>query len=360
MSNQYWYESVDSAPKLGRVVQLASTSDAFVRRTLDVQPGEEVCIVTDTEVSPLVYYSIAGAVKAAGGIPNVVVMEPLPVPSAEPPRSVAAAMVECDALVNCCSRSITHSDAAHEAYLRRGIRYVVMSNVTEDMLLRGAATADYGLVREISLKTREALNAGTTIHVTSPAGTDVTFDTTGRPFCAYYSKFEDGSTVTVFPGGEVNTTPNEDSGNGRIVFDAFLMEIGLLKEPVVWDLEDGRIVRVSGGAEAREFEHILETRGDEFSRYIGELSVGTNYAARSIGSALEDKEVYGRVHIACGTGVPAADGSWTAKYQSSLHLDGIMTRPTVESDGVRVVENGEILVAPRPEAGARSRAGTAS
>jgi leucyl aminopeptidase (aminopeptidase T) len=353
MSNQYWYESVDSTPKVGRIMQLAETCAGFVRNTLELESGEEVCIVTDTEVSPLVYYSIGGAVKAAGGKANVVVMEPLPVPSAEPPRSVAAAMVACDRLINCCSRSITHSDAAHEAYLERGIRYVVMSNVTEDMLLRGAATADYDVVRDISLKTRAALNAGTTIHVTSPEGTDVTFDTTGRPFFGYYSKFENGATITVFPGGEVNTTPNEDSGNGRIVFDQFLMELGLLKDPVIWDLEDGRIVRVSGGAEAREFEKILETRGDEFSRYIGELSVGTNYAARSIGSALEDKEVYGHVHIACGTGVSAADGSWKAAYQSTLHLDGIISRPTVTSDGELVVEDGEIVVAPRPGAPAR-------
>lgn len=350
MSNQYWYESVDSAAKPARVVQLAATAAAFVRNTLALQAGEDVCIVTDTEVSPLVYYSLAGAVKAAGGTATVHVMEPLPVPSAEPPRAVAAAMISCDFLINCCSRSITHSDAAHEAYLERGIRYVVMSNATEDMFLRGAATADFDLVRDISLRTREALNAGTTIRITSPEGTDVTFDTTGRPFFPYYGEFLDGSTVTVFPGGEVNTTPNEDSGNGRIVFDAFMMEIGLLREPIVWDLEDGRIVRISGGAEARRFEEIIETRGDEYSRYIGELSVGTNYAARSIGSALEDKEVYGRVHIACGTGVPAADGSWRPRYQSTLHLDGIISRPTLTVDGTTVVEEGEILVAPRPTA----------
>lgn len=348
MANQYWYEGVDSAPKLGRIMQLAETCSRFVNGTLDLEGGEEVCIVTDTEVSPLVYYSIAGAVKAAGGTANVVVMDPLPVPSAEPPRAVAAAMIACDRLINCCSRSITHSRAAHAAYLERRIPYVVMSNVTEDMLLRGAATADYNTVRDISLRTREALNGGTTIHLTSPEGTDVTFDTTGRPFFGYYSKFEDGATVTVFPGGEVNTTPNEDSGQGRIVFDQFMMELGLLKEPVIWDLEDGKIVRVSGGAEAREFENILETRGDEFSRYIGELSVGTNYAARSIGSALEDKEVYGHVHIACGTGVPAGDGSWKPAYQSSLHLDGIISRPTLTSDGNLVVKDGEIVVAPRP------------
>lgn len=348
MTTQYWYESVDSGFKVGRLIQLTRTCAKLVENTLRLEPGQEVCIVTDTEVSPLVPFAIAGAVRAAGGTASVVTMEPLPVPSAEPPRAIAAAMAECDFLINACSRSITHSDAAHRAYLERRIRYVVMSNVTEDMLLRGAATADFDVVRDISLKTQEALNAGTAVHITSDLGTDVTFDTTGRPFFPYYGEFRDGSTITVFPGGEVNTTPNEDSGNGRIVFDAFLMEVGLLREPVVWELEEGRIVSVEGGAQAREFERILETRGGEFSRYIGELSVGTNYAARSIGSALEDKEVYGRVHIACGTGVSAADGSWRARYQSTLHLDGIISRPTLTVDGKTVVKDGEIIVAPRP------------
>lgn len=348
MSNQYWYESVDSGVKTGRLIQIARTADSFVRNSLEVKPGEEVCIVTDTEISPLVYYSIAGAVKAAGGIAQILVMEPLLVPSAEPPRAIAAAMLECDYLVNCCSRSITHSRAAHDAYVERRIPYVVMSNVTEDMLLRGAATADFDIVRDITLKTRDALNAGTTIHITSPEGTDVTFDITGRPFSPYYGKFENGVTITVFPGGECNTTPLEDSANGRIVVDAFMMEIGLLSEPIVWDLEDGKIVNISGGREARQLEVILETRGDEFSRYIGELAIGTNYAARSIGSSFEDKEVYGTVHIACGTGISSADGSWKARYQSTLHLDGILSNPTVKADGKVVVEDGEIVVAPRP------------
>lgn len=349
MKGQYWYENVDSVPKLGRIIQMTATASSLVNHVLDLKPGEEVCIVTDTEVSPLISTVIAGAVKAAGGVPNIVLMEPLAVPSAEPPRSVGAAMNACDYLINCCSRSISHSRAAHEAYLEHRIKYVVMSNVTEDMMLRGASTADLDLVRDISLKVREALNQDTTVRVTTALGTDVTFDTTGRPFCGYYSKFEGAATVTVFPGGEVNTTPNEDSGQGRIVFDAFMMEMGLLDEPIIWTLDKGRIVKIDGGRQAREFERMIETRGDQYSRYIGELSVGTNYRARSIGSALEDKEVYGHVHIACGTGVSANDGSWRHRYQSTLHLDGIMTAPTVTVGNTTVVQDGEILVAPRPK-----------
>ena len=62
--------------------------------------------------------------------------------------------------------------------------------------------------------------------------------------------------------------------------------------------------------------------------------------------------MYGTVHVALGTGVSAPDGLYLRRYASKLHLDGVMTQPTVTVDGVTVVEDGEILVAPRPVAGA--------
>jgi leucyl aminopeptidase (aminopeptidase T) len=256
-------------------------------------------------------------------------------------------MLECDFLINCASRSITHSHAAHVAWVDRKIPYVVMSNMTEDLLINGAATADYRVVRDISLKLAEDLNTGTEVRITTALGTDITFDTTGRPFTPYYGKIEGGLTTTIFPGGEVNTCPLEHSGNGRIVIDCFIMEVGLLSEPVTWVVKDGQVVEIKGGREAAALEQILHDKGDQYSRFIGELAIGTNYRARSIGSALEDKEVYGQVHIAIGSGVSSA-GVYKARYQSTLHLDGVIARPNVLVNGRTVVQEGEILAAPRP------------
>ena len=349
--SQYWYESVDTGHKPGRLVPLVRNATTLVERTLRVQPGQQICIVADTEVSPLLVWTIAGAVAAAGGVPSVVTFEANARPGMDVPAPVGAALLAADAIVACVSRSISFAKAIQEAYLVRRIPYVVMSNATEDMLMRGAATADVAVVRDISHRTRDALNRGTAVRVTTPHGTDVTFDTAGRPWYAYSSFFEDGATAAVFPGGEVNTCPNEHSGEGRIVIDSFMMEIGRPATPISWDLREGRIVSIEGGEEARRLERLLAEHGDDNSRWIGELSVGTNYAARTIGSALEDKQVYGTCHIALGTGVSAPDGLYKRRYTSALHLDGVMTRPTVTVDGVEVVRDGEILAAPRPATG---------
>lgn len=348
--SQYWYESVDTGQKLGRLVPLVRHATTLVQRTLRVRPEQQICIAADSEVSPLLVWTIAGAVSAAGGIPSVVHYEALARPGMDPPAPVGAALLAADAIVACVSRSISFSKYVQEAYLGRKIPYVVMSNATEDMLMRGAATADVDLVADIGYRTRDALNRGTTVRVTTPHGTDVTFDTGERPWYSYSSFFEDGATAAVFPGGEVNTCPNEHSGEGRIVIDSFMMEIGRLREPIVWELRGGRIVSIEGGEEAARLERLLAEHGDENARWIGELAIGTNYAARTIGSALEDKQVYGHCHVALGTGVSAPDGRYTRRYTSTLHLDGVMTAPTVTVDGETVVAAGEILAAPRPAA----------
>jgi hypothetical protein len=249
--SQYWYESVDTGFKPGRLVALQRNARILVERTLEVKKGQQVCIVADTEVSPLLAWTVAGEVAAAGGIPSVVSWEANARPGMDVPAPVGAALLAADAIVACVSRSISFSKAIQEAYLVRGIPYVVMSNATEDMLMRGAATADVDVVAAIGHRTRDALNQGTKVRVTTPHGTDVTFDTTGRPWYSYSSFFEDGAKAAVFPGGEVNTCPDEHSGEGRIVIDSFMMEIGRIREPIVWELREGRIVSIEGGEEAR-------------------------------------------------------------------------------------------------------------
>jgi leucyl aminopeptidase (aminopeptidase T) len=344
----YWYEQVDTYPKYGRLSRIFKTASTIAKYAIAVAPGDEVLIVTDREISPLVYHSIAGAVSAEGGIPTITLMEPLTVPGSEPPDAVAQAMLAADKVVNLCSRSISHSKAAHEVWLHRKDPFVIMPNLTEDRLINGAATADYQIVKDITNKLADELNSGTTVRVTSDLGTDVTFDTTDRPFTPYYGILEPPHTVTIFPGGEAGTCPVEDTGDGTVVVDSFMMEIGLLDEPIVWTVKDGKVIEIEGGRQADQLKAIVETRGDEFSLNIGELAVGSNYAARRVGSALEDKEVYGDVHIAIGSGDASPIHDYIPKYQSTLHLDGVLRKPSLTVNDKLVVDHGLIVAAPPP------------
>jgi 2,5-dihydroxypyridine 5,6-dioxygenase len=342
----FWYEAVDTGTKYGRMGRLMKTTKTAIEDCLGVKPGETVTIVSDTEVSPLVYHGLAAAVLGAGAIPTIAIMEPLPHSSAEPPPAVAAAMRDSDAFINACSRTITHTKARFDANINFKRRYLLMPAVTEDMLINGSSTADLAKVKEIGAKVFDVLNGSKEIHVTSDYGTDVTFSSEGRRPKHLMEAHEPG-TMAVFPGGEMNICPVEGTANGIIVIDRFLLDIGLLSEPVTWKVKNGKVYEITGGREADQLKAYLEKHGDENSFWIGEFSIGLNYAARSVGNNIEDKEVYGSVHMAIGSGVTNYP-YYTAKYHSATHIDGLMLKPTVLVDGKPLVCNGEIIGAPRP------------
>jgi leucyl aminopeptidase (aminopeptidase T) len=337
---------VDTGTKYGRIGRLIKSVRIAIEDYLCVKPGETVTIVSDTEVSPLVYHGLAGAVLAAGGVPTIVIMEPLIHASAEPPAAVAAAMRESDAFINCCSRTITHTKARNVAQYELKRRYMVMPAATEDMLISGGGTADFKKVKEIASKVGDILKKGKQVHIVSDYGTDVTFSIEGRPPKVLFEASEPGS-LTVFPGSELPLCPVEGTANGTIVIDRFILDIGILSEPVTWRVRNGKVDEITGGREAEQLKDFLQKQGDENSFYIGEFSIGVNYAARSIGSNLEDKQVYGAVHIAIGSGVTYPP-YYNAKYHSKTHVDGVMLTPTVSVDGKTLIDKGDILVAPRP------------
>ena len=350
MQDGYWYERIDTEAKPGRLLTLMKSAMTIARHCLAIQRDTSVLIVTDTEVSPATYYAVAAAIHSEGGVPTIAVTQPLPRPGAEPPAAIAAAMREADVTIAMMSRTMTHSRAREIATQEYKRRYLLIANVTEDMLMRGAATADFERVKEITRTTAKALSRAKHIRVTSEHGTDLEMSVEGRPFHAYYGECVKPGAVELFPGGEANTLPVEESINGIVVFDSFMMEVGLLSAPITVQFERGRAVAIRGGREADVLKRVLDHTKSEDSFRFGEFAVGTNYRARTIGNAFEDKEVYGTAHIALGSAV-AWPKYYKPDYHAPIHLDGVLSRPTITADGEVVITDRRIVIAPAPEDG---------
>lgn len=338
---------MDTYEKPGRLQDVMFSCNSVVRKCLDIQSGQSVLIVTDTEVSPLVYHAMAAAVHSVGGIPVVAVMRALTHAAAEPPDAIAAAMRESDVTIAMVTKSITHTRAREIATQDHKKRYMLIPAVTEDMLMRGASTADFDIVREVSRTLAKKLSAGKAVHLTCENGSDLHLSIEGRPFKAYYGECLKPGEVGLFPGGEVNTFPVEESVNGRVVFDSFMMGVGLLDNPIIVDFKEGLAVSITGGKEADQLKRLLDSIKNPNAFHFGEFAVGTNYKARTLGSAFEDKEVYGTVHVALGSGV-AWPKYYKPKYHVPIHLDGVLSRPTVAVDGEVVVQGRRVLVGPVP------------
>jgi leucyl aminopeptidase (aminopeptidase T) len=252
----------------------------------------------------------------------------------EPPFEICSAMAEATVIFAPTTFSLSHTEAREEA-TRRGIRIATMPGITEDVFRR-ALDVDYAELKRAGEWLAAQLSAASTCRVTAPGGTDLRIELSGR---TGISDDGDLSAVGAFgnlPAGEAFIAPVETSGEGTIVFDGALGGFGLLEEPVPVVLSGGRMVDVSGCV--GEWLAATLDAGGEHGRALAELGIGTNPSARLTGNILEDEKALGTIHLAFGTSAGIGGVN-----RSSVHIDGMVLRPTVELDGRVLLEDGIVV-----------------
>jgi leucyl aminopeptidase (aminopeptidase T) len=252
----------------------------------------------------------------------------------EPPFEVCSTMAEATVIFAPTTFSLSHTEARAEA-TRRGIRVATMPGITEEVFRR-ALDVDYGELKRAGEWLAAQLSAATECRVTAPGGTDLRIELAGR---SGISDDGDLSAVGAFgnlPAGEAFIAPLETSGEGTIVFDGALGGYGLLEEPVPVVLSGGRLVDTSGPV--GEWLAATLDSGGEHGRSLAELGIGTNPAARLTGNILEDEKALGTIHLAFGTSAGIGGVN-----RSSVHIDGLVLRPTVELDGRVLLEDGNLV-----------------
>ncbi len=111
----------------------------------------------------------------------------------------------------------------------------------------------------------------------------------------------------------------------------------LLTEPVRVVFEKGSVTQVEGGAGAEFLRSAFAQHGDA-ARVVAELGIGTNPMARLQGNIITDEKVLGTIHVAVGR-----NDFFGGKNVATTHIDGVVGQPTLEIDGMIVMENGKHL-----------------
>jgi leucyl aminopeptidase (aminopeptidase T) len=316
------------------VTDLNRAIETVLVSCLGVQSGEDVVIVTDPAKRAIAEMLLEGA-RALGAEAVVAELAERETHGSEPPRSVAAAMLECDVVIAPTSKSLSHTDARRAA-TANGVRIATMPNITEDMLGRTMA-ADYTAIARRSRALAEALTDGDEVLVSTALGTELRLSVAGRAGIA-----DDGNLTTAgafgnLPAGEGFVAPVEGSASGRIVFDGTIWPIGRLTDPLAVDISDGYISDMTGPS-ADEFRSLLERHGRQ-AFAVGELGIGTNDRACLTGNVLEDEKILGTAHVAFGD-----NHTFGGAIRVSSHQDGIMLDASVAIDGREVLAQGELVV----------------
>ena len=311
-----------------------------VRVLARVKAGEKVLIAADTETAVV---AEALAVAASEITPEVVMtmMRPVAVDGDEPPAIVAAALQAADVALIPVSYSISHSTAVRSA-LKHGTRALSLPAATPDQLVRGGAEADFEAASPIVRQMGDLLTAASQAHLRTPAGTDCTFDLTGRSGNAHDCLLDRQGKFSAFPNIEANISPVDGTTEGVIVFDGSIpnLRLGRLQAPVLCTVKQGNIVKVEGGHEADMIRKVWAEMGDAAVYNIAQLAIGLNPAVCMLtGVWAQDHGAFGTVHIGIGT---SANLGGTTK--AACHFDGIMYRPTLKLDGRSVLEGGELRI----------------
>ena len=216
--------------------------------------------------------------------------------------------------------------------------------ITVDMYKR-TVPIDYTRLRSDAKRLCEILRDSERVRTTAPGGTDFTISLRGRKARADDGDYRKPGRGGNVPSGETYACPALGTANGVIAFDGSIVlnegEV-VIKRPIVTDVRDGFVTKISGGSEADKLEESVragESKARQMGRSgdlrpslakkyaknawaIGELGIGLNRKAKIVANMLEDEKVYGTCHFAIGS-------NYDGDAEAMIHLDGLVKSPTI-------------------------------
>ena len=246
----------------------------------------------------------------------------------EPPRPVAGAMRTADVVLAPTTKSLTHTEARSDANAA-GARVATLPGITEGVFLMGL-DADYEAIEAHCEDVLAQVGDAEEIRVTTPQGTDITFGLGTREWHLDTGIVHNAGEMSNLPAGEVFIAP--ETADGTFVVDGTMRPHGKLDGKLLsFEVEDGYVTDISDP----DIREQVETAAEEVGRdayNLAELGIGTNVAVTDlVGSVLLDEKAGGTVHIAVGD-----DHAIGGDTHAPIHLDGILTEPTVYADGAEV------------------------
>ncbi|MEW6096795.1 MAG: aminopeptidase [bacterium] len=236
--------------------------------------------------------------------------------------------------------STSHTNFRRLLTINAGTRYASMPLFSPDMFL-GSMDVDWKEIEKISLCLKEMVSQSVIAEICANNGTSLTFNLEGRNAHADTGILTKKGDFGNLPAGEVYIAPVEGKTEGSLVIE--YKETKKLKEPVTFEIKDGRVQKTSGDKEAtKKFEEIFNK--NDLNRNIAELGIGTNPKAKDVTNVLEAEKILGTIHIALGD-----NSSFGGNISTPFHEDFVVFNPTLklkskEGRITTILEDGKFKV----------------
>ena len=314
-------------------------AEATVKLLVRPEPGDPFLIITDTTN----YISLGEACLAAGiraGADTQLIVKPrLSRGAVSEPGPILSDAIRASKLILAFCGGIVRAPATIEArskgtrLLSTGVRGI------EAYVVRALLDIDYEAMIRNAEVVAKLWDETKHCRVTSPQGTDVSFDLMPRKSVIGDGALSEDGEVDFFPGAQVSIAPVEETINGTIVIDASDGVNGIVRTLYSFTMKEGVITAVEGGAEADAMRNYLETRNDEKIYRLCHFSIGLNPQARISGNLIEDERVLAAVDFGFGYQDPSFGGTVGL---SPYHMDIMLATPTIYLDGKEMSGGGKL------------------
>lgn len=316
-----------------------------------VREGETVLIYSDTLTSPQYTAAFLAAARDLGA-QAVQIVQPI-VPRdlgpggqrAIPTALIRDAMMAADLVVDISSAGMLYSNEQN-AILQSGTR-ILRVREPEDCLLRLMPMAE---IRERSLRGQARMQAADRIRLLSDGGTDLVMSKAGRGVAIQYGMADEPGRWDHWPTGMVNTTPVEESVEGKLVVGpaSLIFPFGIyVSQPITLHFSNGIAEKIEGGREAIMLEDYIAAANSVNCRRVAHIGWGTDHRARwdmwairgaEGGGGAEARSIYGNVLIALGENRDLGGNN-----AAPLHIDISLRKARMELDGTPVLDSGRFL-----------------
>lgn len=330
------------------MTELESAAKKLIEEIFAVRTGETVTITTDYDSNMTVTRAVADAVQNAGAH-AVIIQCPTPGSvgkAADPDLPVevlSAALSATDVWIEFNHQWLLYSTPYERATVEnKKLRYMCLVDFNEDLLIRTVGRVDTPQLQIFMRRVAELTRNAKTMHVTTPAGTDVRFEIDPVHYVACDCGDASFPAVHMLTG-QINVVPRFGSIQGTIVFDGCVTPpFGRIPdEPIRLTVEDGIITAVDGGEDARTYEAYLRNFNDPGMLKMAHISYGFNPGAQLTGNIVEDERVWGATEW--GIGYVSDVDAPPSGQDAVSHTDGICLRSTVWLDERCILREGAVI-----------------
>jgi 2,5-dihydroxypyridine 5,6-dioxygenase len=322
-----------------------------------VERGQKVSILCGPHTHPQTLQTATIAAQAAGAVVTRIELQPINAEKA-PSRDLMNYLGETPLTNNPVAlAAMKNSDIVLDLMLllfspeqmeilESGTK-ILLAVEPPEVLVRAVPTeAD----RERVLAASKLLKAAKKMHVTSPAGTDVTFKLGDFPTISEYGFCEEPGRWDHWPSGFLFTFANEGGSDGIIVIDRgdiLLPQKNYVSDKITMHLREGFVRSIEGDIDAALLREFMEAYKDPEAYAIAHIGWGMQPRCFWHTLSLVDREA------TSGQDARAFEGNFLFSLGPNNEAGGTRTTPchldiplrncTVELDDVVVVRNGKVI-----------------